>query len=417
MASRFDYYRHCLHPVQELRFHRPLVLMQSDDWGLLGLRNLESFQRLRRKGLPLGKGAYDYYSFETANDLYALCEILNRHQDSAGNPPVLVCNFVLANVDFPLALASDLCELPLKPLHEGLPQPWSEESTLAMGKPGIMQGLLYPALHGISHFCYPAVKKILTDRGARALTLRWLYEEGTSLVYPQTPWVGFEFKDEGDILPSTWLQRQEQERVVQRGVAMFAETFGKVPLSACAPGYRANPDTFRAWADHGLRVVQNGPGIEAPPYLGPYGLLYLHRNVPFEPALDLAFHDLENVYQTAARHLRSGRPAILCIHSINFQSRLKNFRDRTLALLDELLNRLEREFEDLLYVHDENLWQIVQLGAYTTKGVTVEVPVDRTLRTSPLIKHIARQRIANLSRCGRIDDSHSATTFVHSSAR
>ena len=29
------------------------------------------------------------------------------------------------------------------------------------------------------------------------------------------------------------------------------------------PGYRANDDTHRAWAQHGIRVAQNGPGTYA----------------------------------------------------------------------------------------------------------------------------------------------------------
>ena len=41
------------------RFSRPLVLLQSDDWGRVGVRDAEGQEELRAAGLSLGERPYD----------------------------------------------------------------------------------------------------------------------------------------------------------------------------------------------------------------------------------------------------------------------------------------------------------------------------------------------------------------------
>ena len=61
-----------LFPVAGFHFDRPLVLLQSDDWGRVGLRDQEGLEQLRSAGLALGERPYDFYTLETADDLRAL---------------------------------------------------------------------------------------------------------------------------------------------------------------------------------------------------------------------------------------------------------------------------------------------------------------------------------------------------------
>src|SRR5215469_17554334 len=81
-------------------FDRPLVLLQSDDWGRVGVRDREGFEQLRAQGIRLGERPYDLYSLETAEDVQAVAAMLDRHRDSVGHPASLVMNFCTANLDF-----------------------------------------------------------------------------------------------------------------------------------------------------------------------------------------------------------------------------------------------------------------------------------------------------------------------------
>src|SRR5271170_6324434 len=87
-------------PIAGFHFDRPLVLLQSDDWGRVGLRDRDGLEQLRAAGMALGERPYDFYALETADDLAALTAVLKRHRDSGGRNPCVEMNFVPSNLDF-----------------------------------------------------------------------------------------------------------------------------------------------------------------------------------------------------------------------------------------------------------------------------------------------------------------------------
>src|SRR3954454_20980982 len=109
-------------PLTGFYFDRPIVLLQSDDWGRVGLRDREGLEELRSAGITLGDRPYDLYTLETAEDLSALAELLQRHRDSIARHPCLEMNFVPANLDFRHAAGSG--HISFIPLADGFPQGW-----------------------------------------------------------------------------------------------------------------------------------------------------------------------------------------------------------------------------------------------------------------------------------------------------
>src|SRR5438094_675425 len=78
---------------------RPLVILHSDDWGRVGVRDREGYEALRQNGVQLGQHPYDFYTLETADDLTSLMEMLHRHKDSVNRTPHMVMNVLLADLD------------------------------------------------------------------------------------------------------------------------------------------------------------------------------------------------------------------------------------------------------------------------------------------------------------------------------
>src|SRR5437016_5841792 len=154
-------------PVKGFYFDRPIVLLQSDDWGRAGLRDREGLQQLRVAGLELGERPYDFYSLETAEDVFELRQVLRRHRDSTGRPPCMGVNFVVANLDLKRMEAHGLREIHLLPLAEGLPDGWNRPGLLQAYHDCVAEGIFYPALHGTTHFCRAAVEPHLNDAGER----------------------------------------------------------------------------------------------------------------------------------------------------------------------------------------------------------------------------------------------------------
>jgi hypothetical protein len=356
-------------------FSRPLVAIQSDDWGRLGLRDREGLEWLRARGIKLGEHPYDLYSFETADDVSAISSLLSRHRDSSGRPPCMVMSFCTANLDFKKMKAQGYKGIELLPLSEGLPGSWSRPGLLDAYRAGIKTGVFYPAMHGLTHFCPVAIENILAKGGERADLLRLFWEAETPYIYWRMPWVGYEYwKPEN---PGAGFLPADTQRVqIRKAGESFTALFGAPPISACAPGYFANRDTRRMWAEMGIRVAQNGTGsgLNAP-YIDGTGMLHLHRAIDLEPSQREL--EVDKYLQIADNSFRRGLPLIISTHSINFHSTLKDFRTHTLAALDSLLTALESRYPDLLYVHDQDIYAIVTEGAFQSRDTRVAVSAWR----------------------------------------
>jgi hypothetical protein len=372
-------------PVQGFFFDRPLLVLQSDDWGRVGVRDREGMELLRQSGLSLGERPYDFYSLETAEDLAELSQLLKRHRDASGRPACLGMNFIMANLDFTKMETESFRQLYLRALPEGLPEGWRRPGLFEAYREGIEAGVFYPALHGQLHFCRASAERELTSQTERADLLKCLWRAGTPYIHWRMPWVGYEYWDPE--LPSDrrFVSADAQDRMIGAAVGDFARLFSTLPRSACAPGYRANEDTHKAWAQFGVRVAQNGPGGALPPHLDEFGLLHLHRSLDFEPALeaDLSIEaSVAGVEDCWARAV----PAIVSIHSINFHSSLKDFRSRTLEVLDQFLSSLETKHPDLLYVNDGDLYDLVESGTYAQEPRSGRVQVSKRLINRGAVK-------------------------------
>jgi hypothetical protein len=363
-------------PVEGFHFDRPIVVLQSDDWGRAGLRDREGFEQLTAAGLVLGERPYDYYTLETAEDLAALRAVLRGHRDSAGRSPSLEMNFVAANLNLEKTSREGFRQIHLLPLAESLPAGWNRPGLLQAYREGIQEGLFYPALHGTTHFCRAAVERYLTDSGERGSLLRTLWKAGTPYIHWRMPWIGYEYWDPEASPDDRFLPRETQRDLIGKAVGDFAKLFSTLPRSACAPGYRANYNTHRAWAQIGIRVAQNGLGAAIPPHFDQHGLLQLYRTVEFEPAVNPEF-SLDACIRSAEACFERKVPAIASVHSINFHSSVRDFRSRTLELLDGFLASLRRTHPDLLYLHSEELHEVVSQGSCETAQGPVSVNVTR----------------------------------------
>jgi len=368
-------------PLEGFHFDRPLVLLQSDDWGRVGLRDHDGLEELQSAGITLGERPYDFYTMETAEDLSALRALLRRHRDSTGVCASIGMNFIVANLDFTHMEADDFRRIHLLPLGEGLPRGWDRPGLNEAYREGIREGVFHPGLHGITHFCRPAVERQLTSGGERFDLLRTWWRTGTPYVHWRMPWIGYEYWDPEKSADERFLEAACQRELIGQSVGAFAKLFSTLPRSACAPGYRANDSTQRAWAEYGIRVAQNGPGTLTPPHLDDNNILHLYRTVEFEPAVDPAF-SVDKCLSAADACFAVAIPAVVSLHSINFHSSVCDFRSRTLQLLNEFLSALETKYPDLRYLHDEDVCELINKGSYQNpSGVTrLKVTSKRFIR-------------------------------------
>jgi len=283
-------------------------------------------------------------------------------------------NFCPANLDFTKMGKGAFSKIELLPLFRGVPGRWSRPGLLDAYRAGVKKGILFPALHGISQFCTFAVENALRENGERAQVLRLLWEEDTPFIHWRMPWVGYEYWHPEEPQPG-FLPAESQRVLVRRGYELFLSLFRTTPISARAPGGKANSATYHAWSEYGLRVAQiEGGGLEAPS-IHPSGILELHRVVDFEPSKKEM--EVEKYLEIARLSFSRGIPFVVSMHSINFHSSIKDFRTPGLAALDRLLTALESKYPDLLYVNDSDIYSIVTTGGFRTHTGKISVKHTR----------------------------------------
>jgi hypothetical protein len=349
-------------------------MLHSDDWGRVGVRDNEGYEQLRAGGIRLGERPYDLYSLETAEDVEALASLLRGHRDCAGRAASMVLNFCTANLDFEKMRGLNFTRLELLPLSAGLPGKWLRPGLFSAYSEGIREGVFFPAPHGVTHFCAEAVEQALEQDAERAHLLKTLWEAETPYIYWRMPWIGYEYlhpRRKG----AEFLSLEKQRELVMLNCTNFSGLFETQPFSACAPGFRSNAGTHRAWSESGIRVAQNGTGdgLRAP-HMDEFGIVHLYRSIDFEPC----FRELEvdKYMEIAGACFSRGIPFVISIHSINFHSSLRDFRSHSLAGLEELLTALERRYPELLYVHDADIYRIVNEGTFQESNAKIRVSLE-----------------------------------------
>lgn len=263
---------------------RPLLVIESDDWGAGPLPQAEALE--------------------------ALAEVLADVRDASGRPASLSLAVVLAVPD----AAGGRLELDdprLAPVLEAI-------------RRGVDRGVFSLNLHGLEHYWLPALKA--SQDPAVAQWLARPAPAATEMLPPhlQSRWV------DASVLPSHPLDPGDIARAVDEEVSLFRRVFGRPPAAVVPPTFVWTREVERAWGAAGVhcvvtpgcRYTRRGRDGEACEVEGPIrngdragDLLYLARSEYFEPVKGRgAAHAL----QALARDLTLGRPCVLENHRNNF---------------------------------------------------------------------------------------------------
>lgn len=329
---------------------RPVVLIQSDDWGRVGAPSPEAIKKMQDAGYAAGESPWDYYGLETKEDLDALGELLQSHKDADGRNAVISAVFVMANADLERMRAEGYGEFRSISIKEGFPSPWQQTSLAENYRQLINKGLFYPALHGYTHFNPDILLDIAREDSERGGRVRALHECGIPYLASLTPEFNFALLDRSGH-HEKFIERNAQSRWINEGLRIFQEVFGVLPVSTCAPGYRFNAESCALWKEAGIQVVHVSGGI-----LGRHdGVWLVPRNVHFEPVLNE--NALDSALLAADRAVRKGEPIIISSHSINYITRHLHKADVGRAALSGLLKGLCKRYPNLRFANEVELFE------------------------------------------------------------
>ncbi len=274
---------------------RPVVIVESDDWGPGPASDALMLRRI--------------------------AEQLADIRDRDGRPALMTLGVVLGKPDGAAILEGDCQRYHRRLLGEEAYAPIVE----AM-REGCARGVFTLQRHGLEH-CWPA--SLLERARADVELRRWLANpDARSESLPsalQSRWV------DAAALPSSALPDAEIEAAIREEGEVFERIFGERPKVAVPNTFVWSAAVERAWAADGVRCVvtcgrqYEGRGEDGglmpparPLFNGQGGLgdiCYVVRDVYFEPVRG---HRAEQLWQGVAERTALGRPALIETHRESF---------------------------------------------------------------------------------------------------
>ena len=359
--------------ARQRRTRQPVVVLASDDWGQSALPNREAFQRAVTT-LGIGSHPFDRQGLETPQDVDDLAELLYRHRDSRCRPPVLSSYFILGNVD---PRASLEARRPVvMPIDEGWPVSSDGDARWASYREAIRNGVMAPGLHGFVHCSLRQLGRAFAEGTERGAAVEELWRLDIPYLPSVTPWAAFAYENAWDTTEPVPETADVQRELIESGSLAFRKLFGE-GRGTCAPGYRSYPSTVEFLRANGFDSVNSGvqPGA-----WGPIGLRSGGWAVPRNVSFEVAIRPSDTVGGALARIGRlvdRGFPAVLSIHSINFQSAIRDHKTVALDALHELLTSLERRYRTLVYASSDELDALLRPAPGRGRDVPWRAVADR----------------------------------------
>jgi len=287
---------------------RPVLIIESDDWGAGPLAQADALTRLSA--------------------------LLQRIRDRNGRPTVMTLGVVLEVPD-----GVRIAETGCTEYHALSFANACFQGVRAAMQDGIQAGVFAPQLHGQCHY-WPAA---LLAAAQKDISVRnWLAvpEPAVTEALPshlQSRWV------DASSLPSRALPNESIQQAVAAEVEAYRAVFGRVPQVAVATTFVWNDVVEAAWAQAGIDVVitpgqratcRNAAGapacVDATMLTGECSLAkqtYLLRDVYFEPSLG---HSPQRLVDGLKARTRQGRACLVETHRFNFLQA----QDASLATLE-----------------------------------------------------------------------------------
>ncbi len=361
-------FKHHLLNLPGWRTSRKIVVIESDDWGMIRMSSKEAFQALLQKGYPVDTCPYNRYdALESNDDLSRLFEVLASVKDSHGNPAVLTANNVVANPDFDKIREADYRQYFYEPFTETLKKYPAHDKVMQLYRQGMQEKLIRPQFHAREHVQVSRWMRALQrgEKGAKDAFEWGMYSPRNTGETDD----GIEYLDAFDTDGQP--VHPVQTAIVSEGLALFEHLWGYPSESFIAPCYTWSTDLESHLAAMGVKYLQGITYQRAPVagkpfayrniyhYQGqpnPYGQRYLVRNAFFEPSITPDVDCVSDCMQRIAIAFRWGKPAIIGSHRINYMGYLQpENRENNLRLLHTLLRQIIARWPDVEFMSTDQL--------------------------------------------------------------
>ena len=346
-----------------------ILIIESDDWGLIRMPSKKAFNDLIRADIPVDKCSYNNFdSLESVEDIEALSDLCDTIKDKNGNPLKITANFIMANPNFEKIKADNFDKYYYNDISQTYDYYQGNIKTLAAVNEAIEKNMLVPQLHGREHLQVNHWLKALRSGDAETHKAFDAGVFGHPSAYAKK--TGIHFLSAFHI--STKDELAFSGRSVLEAANLFQNSFEFTSKTFIAPRYIWPDELETYFKQAGIETLQ-GTLVQLRPEIGKpssklnksinwmgkmniSGLNYLTRNVFFEPALNPDFKWEADALKRVESAFFWGKPAIISMHRVNFMGGLsEDNRAINLKRLKSLIDALVKKWPDVIFMSSDEL--------------------------------------------------------------
>lgn len=371
-----DIFRKNLASIPGWRTNRKLLVIESDDWGSVRIRDKEAYEALKQKGLNVDRIHYDSVeSIESNEDLEMLFDLLHSFKDKNGNHPVFTPMCIMGNPDFDKIKESNYQEYFFQPLHETLNEFPNSDRVLELWKKGFEENIFIPEIHGREHINVRRYMQILqSHEGKEGMRFALNYHSvGPSgykhFVYPNYL---------GALHPEAQNEIPELHEYVLEAGELFVSYIGYQPRVFIAPNAEEPKELESSLHKIGVKYLTRskkrlyplGDGQFAKEwnFIGQqtdFKQTFINRNAFFEP---VTFGEHEHITDWTANCLneigiafRWNKPAVISSHRVNYVGSIRpENREKGLKELKRLLKEVLKKWPNVEFLSSYELGKVIR---------------------------------------------------------
>lgn len=358
------------------RTSRKIVVIESDDWGSVRIRDRDAYKALKKAGLNVDRYHYDSVeSLESNSDLEKLFDLLTSFKDKNGKNPVITAMCLLGNPDFQKIKDSGYKEYYFEPLKETIKAYPASNNILNYWRKGKAERLFVPELHGREHINVRRYMEILqSHKGKEGLRIALDYQSvGPSayndLSYPN--YLGALHPIQSDEIPEL------HQYVLQAG-ALFKDYVGSAPKVFIAPNAEEPKEIEGSLDRLGVRYLTRSRKRSYPKgdgaferefsFIGDtneFGQIFLNRTAFFEPVAWGEHEHISDWVESCMYEIglafRWGKPAVISSHRVNYVGSISGEnREKGLSALRSLLSKILRKWPDVEFMSSAELGNYIE---------------------------------------------------------
>jgi hypothetical protein len=351
---------------------RKFVVIDSDDWGSIGMPSIEVYNNLKDSGFKIENNPYlKYDALESEDDLISLLEVLKSFKDKNGRNPVITANIVVANPDFERIQNSGYEKYFYELFTDSYKRYPRHEKSFELMKQGVNEQIFFPQFHAREHLNISYWMKSLQNGHPQILTgFKNNYYILDNATHP-------------DIIhsctsahyPKSESESMEIEGYIKDGLRIFDEIFGFRSRSFTGTGHIWSSRIENMLKQEGVRyikglIVQREPKVGTGNFRSKYhytgqrnkfGQIHIVRNSFFEPGLTNEKNKcVSDCLDRISIAFSSGKPAVISTHRINYMGFIfEDFRNENLQLLKQLLTQLLKKYPDIEFLNSDELGTLI----------------------------------------------------------